>query len=96
MTEAAKKARAEYMRAWRSKNREKCKQYAVNQWERRAERMAQEQHESEAKSNDEFLIFPGWGPSNRPPKHPASLFTESVSCVRVGRCAASNAGAKRS
>ena len=49
MTEAAKKARAEYMRAWRSKNREKC-----NQWERRAERMAQEQHESEAKSNDEF------------------------------------------
>lgn len=43
MTDAAKKARAEYMRAWRSKNREKCKQYAVNQWERRAERMAQEQ-----------------------------------------------------
>ena len=53
MTDAAKKARAEYMRAWRSKNREKCKQYAVNQWERRAERMAQEQHESEANSNDE-------------------------------------------
>ena len=53
MTDAAKKARAEYMRAWRSKNREECKQYAVNQWERRAERMAQEQHESEAKSNDE-------------------------------------------
>lgn len=43
MTEAAKKARAAYMREWRSKNRERCKQYAVNQWERRAERMAQEQ-----------------------------------------------------
>uniref|UniRef100_UPI00402A4969 hypothetical protein n=1 Tax=Gemmiger formicilis TaxID=745368 RepID=UPI00402A4969 len=42
MTEAAKKARAAYMREWRSKNRERCKQYAVNQWERRAERMAQE------------------------------------------------------
>ena len=43
MTEAAKKARAAYMREWRSKSRERCKQYAVNQWERRAERMAQEQ-----------------------------------------------------
>ena len=43
MTEAAKKARAAYMREWRSKNRERCKQYAVNQWERRAERIAQEQ-----------------------------------------------------
>ena len=43
MTEAAKKARAAYMREWRSKNRERCKQYAVNQWERRAERRAQEQ-----------------------------------------------------
>lgn len=42
MTEAAKKARAAYMREWRSKNRERCKQYAVNQWERHAERMAQE------------------------------------------------------
>lgn len=42
MTEAAKKARAAYMREWRRKNRERCKQYAVNQWERRAERMAQE------------------------------------------------------
>ena len=42
MTEAAKKARAAYMREWRSKNRERCKQYAVNQWERRAKRMAQE------------------------------------------------------
>lgn len=43
MTDAAKKARAAYMREWRSKNRERCKQYAVNQWEHRAERMAQEQ-----------------------------------------------------
>lgn len=42
MTEAAKKARAAYMREWRSKNRERCKQYAVNQWERRAKRIAQE------------------------------------------------------
>lgn len=33
MTEAAKKARAAYMREWRSKNRERCKQYAVNQWD---------------------------------------------------------------
>ena len=48
MSDAAKKARAEYMRAWRSKNREKCKQYAVNQLERRAARLAQEQeNESE-------------------------------------------------
>lgn len=52
MTDAAKKARAEYMRAWRSKNREKCKQYAVNQWERRAERMAQEQAARKVAQND--------------------------------------------
>lgn len=54
MTDAAKKARAAYMREWRSKNRERCKQYAVNQWERRAERMAQEKiagREVEADAN---------------------------------------------
>ena len=43
VVDAAKKARAEYMRVWRSKNPEKCKQYAINQWERRAERIAREQ-----------------------------------------------------
>mgnify|MGYP007127808738 CR=1 FL=1 len=43
-----------------------------------------------------ILISPGWGPSNRPPKHPASLFTESVSFARRARCAVSSAGARRS
>ena len=52
MTDEAKKARAEYMRAWRSKNREKCKQYAVNQWERRAERMAQERADGKEAQHD--------------------------------------------
>lgn len=53
MTEAAKNARAEYMRAWRSKNREKCKQYAVNQWERRAARMEQERATRKVAPNDD-------------------------------------------
>lgn len=52
MTDAAKKARAEYMRAWRSKNRERCKQYAINQWERRAVRMAREQADRKEARDD--------------------------------------------
>ena len=53
MTDAAKKARAEYMRAWRSKNREKCRQYAINQWERHAARMAQERADGKDVKNDD-------------------------------------------
>ena len=53
MTDAAKKARAEYMRVWRSKNPEKCKQYAINQWERRAERMAQERADGKDVQHDD-------------------------------------------
>ena len=52
MTDAAKKARAEYMRAWRSKNREKCKQYVINQWERRAARLAQERTDGKEARDD--------------------------------------------
>lgn len=58
MTEAAKKARAAYMREWRSKNRERCKQYAINQWERRAERMAREQADRKEAQHDDNRRFP--------------------------------------
>ena len=44
MTEEAKKARAEYMRAWRAKpeNQEKQREYQANYWERKAEKEAKE------------------------------------------------------
>ena len=34
MSEAAKRARAAYMREWRKRNKEKVKQYDVHRWER--------------------------------------------------------------
>ena len=34
MSEAAKRARAAYMREWRKRNKEKVKQYDAQRWER--------------------------------------------------------------
>lgn len=93
MTEAAKKARAAYMREWRSKNRERCKQYAVNQWERRAERMAQERTAGGG-TQCRPLTFPAWEPSHRLRPNRGFLLTASGSSAKRGRCAASDADAR--
>lgn len=37
MTEEAKKARREYARQWRAKNRKKIKEYMERYWERRVQ-----------------------------------------------------------
>ncbi|MDN6195681.1 MAG: hypothetical protein L0L95_08660 [Staphylococcus equorum] len=44
MTEEAKKARAEYMRAWRAKpeNQEKQRGYSAKYWERKAKEAEKE------------------------------------------------------
>lgn len=49
ISEAAKKARSNYLREWRKRNPEKTKQYAEKHWERIAERLMQE---SEQKGGD--------------------------------------------
>lgn len=46
-------ARRAYLREWKKAHPDKVREYNARYWKRRAERMAQEQHESEAKSNDE-------------------------------------------
>lgn len=37
MTAEAKAARAEYMRQWRKDNRDKCRQYEAQKWQRIAD-----------------------------------------------------------
>lgn len=46
MTEEARQARINYQRAWRAKNKDKCRQYKLNYWEKKA-RQAQESQETE-------------------------------------------------
>lgn len=36
LSDEAKKARREYARKWRAKNRKKIREYMVNYWERKA------------------------------------------------------------
>lgn len=52
MNQTAKEAANSYMREWRAKNHEKCKEYRERYWAKRAEREAkaagQEQKEGEA------------------------------------------------
>lgn len=52
MNQTAKEAANSYMREWRAKNPEKCKEYRERYWTKRAEREAkaagQEQKEGEA------------------------------------------------
>ena len=44
MTEAAKRAKAEYMRAWRKKNPDRVKAYRAKFWNRKGEEMEAAKH----------------------------------------------------
>lgn len=43
--------RREYYRKWRANNKERIREYNARYWAKRAERMAQEEKESEVKNN---------------------------------------------
>lgn len=42
MTQDGKNARAEYLRQWRQRNKEKCRSYQTRYWERKAREQAGE------------------------------------------------------
>ena len=48
ISDEARRARNEYLRSWRAKNKEKVKQYAIDHWERTVAR----QREAETKADE--------------------------------------------
>lgn len=52
MTEQAKEARREYLRAWRAKNKDKVRESQRRYWERRAQR--EEVKEEDGKETDDL------------------------------------------
>ena len=51
LTQQEREARAQYFRNWRRKNKEKVKRYNQTYWQRRAERMANEDVDGGEKQN---------------------------------------------
>lgn len=51
MENTAKKIRNDYYRHWRANNKDRIREYNARYWAKRAERMAQEERESEVKNN---------------------------------------------
>ena len=47
LSEQAKRAKAEYQRAWRAKNKDKCRQYKKNYWEKKALELAESNNVNE-------------------------------------------------
>lgn len=48
ISDEARRARNEYLRSWRAKNKDKVKQYAIDHWERTVAR----QREAETKADE--------------------------------------------
>lgn len=51
MENTAKKICNDYYRHWRANNKDRIREYNARYWAKRAERMAQEERESEVKNN---------------------------------------------
>lgn len=51
MQKSARDARNDYYRQWRANNKDRIREYNARYWAKRAERMAQEERESEVKNN---------------------------------------------
>lgn len=54
ITTKGKNARAEYLREWRRRNRDKCREYAIRYWSRKAEQQTDSKTKGSVTTNEQF------------------------------------------